>query len=69
MILAPKFSEFIALSILAFIQNKLFAALYLFVYCVLVLGNFVPEPLFEDFQEQVFEESEVFFSGQQGKCP
>jgi hypothetical protein len=33
------------------------------------LGNFVPEPLFKDFQEQAFEESEVFFSGQQGKCP
>jgi hypothetical protein len=27
------------------------------------------EPLFEDFQEQVFEESKVFFSDQQGKCP
>jgi hypothetical protein len=33
------------------------------------LGNFVPEPLFEDFQEQVLEDYEVFFSGQQGKCP
>jgi hypothetical protein len=29
----------------------------------------VPEPLFEDFHEQVLEDSEVFFSGQQGKCP
>jgi hypothetical protein len=29
----------------------------------------MPEPLFNDFQEQVFEESEVFFSGQQSKCP
>jgi hypothetical protein len=45
------------------------AALYLFVYCVLALGNPIPEALFEDFQEQVFEETEVFFSGQQGKCP
>jgi hypothetical protein len=27
------------------------------------------EPLFKDFQEHVFEESEVFFSGKQGKCP
>jgi hypothetical protein len=35
MILAPKFSEFIALSILAFIHYKLFVALYLFVYYVL----------------------------------
>jgi hypothetical protein len=27
------------------------------------------EPLFEDFQEQVFEEPEVYLSGEQGKCP
>jgi hypothetical protein len=40
MILAPKFSEFIALSILAFIHNILFAALYLFVYCVLCVMKF-----------------------------
>jgi hypothetical protein len=33
------------------------------------LGNSVSKPLFKDFQEQVIEESEVFFSGQQGKCP
>jgi hypothetical protein len=52
-----------------FIHNKLFATLYLFVYCVLALRNFVLEPLFEDFQEQVLEEPKVFFSGQQGKCP
>jgi hypothetical protein len=45
------------------------AALYLFVYCVLALGNSMPETLFEDFQEQVFDESEVLFSEQQGKCP
>jgi hypothetical protein len=29
----------------------------------------MPDPLFRDFQDQVFEESQVFFSGQQGKCP
>jgi hypothetical protein len=29
----------------------------------------MPEPLFKDFQEQVFEELEVSRSGQQGKCP
>jgi hypothetical protein len=29
----------------------------------------MPEPLFKDFQEHVFEESEVFFRGQHGKCP
>jgi hypothetical protein len=28
------------------------------------LGNFVPEPLFEDFQEQVSEECRGFFSEQ-----
>jgi hypothetical protein len=27
------------------------------------LGNYVPEPLFEVFQEQVFEEPEVFLAG------
>jgi hypothetical protein len=27
------------------------------------------EPLFEDFQEQVFKEPEVYLSGEQGKCP
>jgi hypothetical protein len=52
-ILAPKFLEFLILSIHAFIA----------------LGNSVPEPLFKDFQEQVFEDPEVFFSGQQDKCP
>jgi hypothetical protein len=29
----------------------------------------MPEPLFKDFQEQVFKECEVFLSRQQGKCP
>jgi hypothetical protein len=29
----------------------------------------MPESLFEDLQVQVFEESEVLFSDQQGKCP
>jgi hypothetical protein len=28
----------------------------------------MPEPLFEDFQEQVFNDFEIFFSRQQGKC-
>jgi hypothetical protein len=42
--------------------------IYLVVVCF-VLGNSVSEPLFEDFQEQAFEDSKVFFSGQQGKCP
>jgi hypothetical protein len=70
MILAPNFSEFIALYILTFIHNKLFDVhcIYLPIMC-LALGNSTPELLFEDFQEHVFEGSEVFFSGQQGKCP
>jgi hypothetical protein len=29
----------------------------------------MPDPLFKDFQEQVFEDPEVFLSEQQGKCP
>jgi hypothetical protein len=29
----------------------------------------VPEPLFEDLQDQVFEESQLFFVDQQGKSP
>jgi hypothetical protein len=33
------------------------------------LGNSIPEPMFEDFQEQVFEEPEVFLGGQQGNHP
>jgi hypothetical protein len=34
-----------------------------------VLEDPVLKPLFKDFQEQVFEDSDVFFSGQQGMCP
>jgi hypothetical protein len=69
MILAPKLSKFIALSILAFIHdNCLLHFIYLSIMC-LALGNSMPELLFEDFQDQDFEESEVSFSGQQGKCP
>jgi hypothetical protein len=29
----------------------------------------VPEPFFEDFQDQAFEESQFFFVELQGKCP
>jgi hypothetical protein len=49
MILAPKFSEFIALSILAFIHNNcLLHCIYLSIVCF-ALGNSILEPLFEDF--------------------
>jgi hypothetical protein len=41
---------------------------FIFSIVCFALGNSVPEPLFEDFQEQVFEEPEFFLSGQQGKC-
>jgi hypothetical protein len=34
-----------------------------------MLGNAVPEPFFEDFQDQAFEESHFFLVEQQGKCP
>jgi hypothetical protein len=33
------------------------------------VGNVVPEPVFEDLQDQVFEESQLFFMDQQGKSP
>jgi hypothetical protein len=48
--------------------NCLLHWIYLSIMCF-TLGNLVPEPLFEDFQDEAFEESEVLFSGQQGKCP
>jgi hypothetical protein len=32
-----------------------------------MLGNAVPEPFFEDFQDQGFKESQLFFADQQGK--
>jgi hypothetical protein len=64
----PKCSEFITLYILALVHNNcLLHCIYLSIVCF-ALGNSVSEPLFEGFQEQVFEESEVFFSRQQGKC-
>jgi hypothetical protein len=39
-ILASKFSEFVTLSILAFIHNKLVATLYLLIYFVLCIRKF-----------------------------
>jgi hypothetical protein len=35
--------------------------------CCFALGNIVPEPFSEDFQDQAFEESQLFFMVQQGK--
>jgi hypothetical protein len=34
-----------------------------------MLGNVVPEPFFEDFKDQDFEDSPFFFAEQQEKCP
>jgi hypothetical protein len=33
------------------------------------IGNVAPELLFEDLQDQTFEESQLFFADQQGKSP
>jgi hypothetical protein len=39
-------------------------------FCVyFVLGNAAPEPFFEDFQDQAFEETQLFIADQQGKSP
>jgi hypothetical protein len=38
-------------------------------YVCFMLGDVVPEPFFEDFQDQTFEESQFFFAKQQDKCP
>jgi hypothetical protein len=69
MILAPKFSESFSLSIYAFMHNNVFLNCIYLVIVWFTLGNPVLEPMFKDFKEQAFEDSEVFFSGQQGKCP
>jgi hypothetical protein len=34
-----------------------------------MIGNVALEPFFEDFQDQAFEESQLFFMDQQGKSP
>jgi hypothetical protein len=53
----------------SYITNYLLHCIYFLSIVCLALGNSMLEPLFKDFQEQVFKEYEVFFSGQQGKCP
>jgi hypothetical protein len=47
-----------------------------YVYCILLiddvcftLGDIVLEPFSEDFQDQAFEESQLFFVDQQGEFP
>jgi hypothetical protein len=37
--------------------------------CGFALGNTVPEPFFEDLQDEAFEESQLFFADSQGKSP
>jgi hypothetical protein len=34
-----------------------------------MLGNAALAPFFEDFQDQAFEETQLFFADQQGKSP
>jgi hypothetical protein len=34
-----------------------------------VIGNVVLVPFFEDFEDQAFEEFQLFFADQQGKLP
>jgi hypothetical protein len=47
----------------------MFVAFYSLIACVyFMVGNVVPEPFFEDFQDQAFEDSLSFFAEQQGKC-
>jgi hypothetical protein len=48
----------------------MFAAFYGLPGCVyFTVGNIVPEPLFEDLEDQAFEESQLFFADQQSKSP
>jgi hypothetical protein len=34
-----------------------------------MLGNAAPEPFFKDFQDQAFEETQLFFADQQDNSP
>jgi hypothetical protein len=46
------------------------ACCILLIDCVFfALGNVVLEPFSENFQDQAFEESQLFFADQQGKLP
>jgi hypothetical protein len=48
----------------------MFVAFYLLIACVrFMIGNAVSGLFFEDFQDLAFEESQFFFSNQQGKLP
>jgi hypothetical protein len=48
----------------------MFVAFYYLIACVcFLIGNAVPGPFFEDFQDQAFEESQLLFVDQQGKLP
>jgi hypothetical protein len=67
MILVAKFLESLPISSYAFINTCLLHIDRFFVY--FMLGNAAPKPFFEDFQDQAFEESQLFFADQQGKLP
>jgi hypothetical protein len=48
----------------------MFVAFYRLIACVyFTIGNGVSEPLLEDLQDQTFEESQLFFTDQQGTSP
>jgi hypothetical protein len=59
MILAPKFLE----SLLFHLMHSLthVCCILLIDYVCFVLGNVVPKPFNEDFQDQAFDESLLFF--------
>jgi hypothetical protein len=45
-------------------------AFYCLIACVcFAVGNVAPEPFFDDFQDEAFEESQLFFVDQQGTSP
>jgi hypothetical protein len=66
-IVVPKLSESFPLSLFVFIICMFVAFIYCL--CLLVLGTIVLELFVEDFQEQVFDESQFLFEVQQAKCP
>jgi hypothetical protein len=63
MILVPKFLEFIALSIPAFICNNCCCIVFIWSIMCFALGNFGPEPLFEDFLEKSLKSPRFFLAG------
>jgi hypothetical protein len=42
---------------------------FIYCLCLFALGIIVSEPFVEDFQDQLFDESQFLSEDQQGKCP